>query len=158
MPAATNRIRTQPRPTPTDIETATWVRLAHAYYRILRRLERALDEHSLSLAKFEVLANLHYFPGIGQNELARQLLVTKGNVVGLIDRLTASRLVTRETSPDDRRANRLFLTEKGRRLIAKTLPVHLNIIKKLLGTLPAADLRRLRTLLERLETSVAAEN
>jgi DNA-binding MarR family transcriptional regulator len=154
MPAATNRKRPAARPIPTDIETATWVRLAHAYYRIVRRLERALDEHSLSLAKFEVLANLHYFPGIGQNELARQLLVTKGNVCGLIDRLTDSHLVERQTAPSDRRANRLFLTDRGRQLIAKSLPVHLKIIKKLLGTLPTTDLRRLRELLERLENAV----
>ena len=86
------------RPIPTDVELAAWVRLAHAYHRILRRLETALDEHAITLAQFEVLANLHYDSGIVQNDLARRLLVTKGNVCGLIDRLTAAKLVMRQIS------------------------------------------------------------
>jgi DNA-binding MarR family transcriptional regulator len=143
------------RPIPKDIETATWVRLAHAYHHIIRRLEQALDEHSISLAQFEVLAHLHYEPGIVQNDLARRLLVTKGNVCGLLDRLTAAQLVRRVTAPDDRRVNRLFLTNSGQQVIAQTLPVHLAIIKKLLGKLSRADLSRLRALLERLETRVS---
>jgi DNA-binding MarR family transcriptional regulator len=133
---------------------AAWVRLAHAYHRILRRLETALDEHAITLAQFEVLANLHYDSGIVQNDLARRLLVTKGNVCGLIDRLTAAKLVMRQPSADDRRANRLFLTARGRQMIAKTLPVHLAIVKESMGTLPPGDLRRLQQMLGRLETSV----
>jgi DNA-binding MarR family transcriptional regulator len=144
------------RPIPKDIEVATWVRLAHAYHHILRRLEQALDEHAISLAQFEVLAHLHYEPGIVQSDLARRLLVTKGNVCGLLDRLTAAKLVRRETAPDDRRANRLYLTPDGRDVIAQSLPVHLAIIKKQLGTLTPVELRRLRRLLERLEAGVMA--
>ena len=133
---------------------AAWVLLAHAYHRILRRLETALDEHAITLAQFEVLANLHYDSGIVQNDLARRLLVTKGNVCGLIDRLTTAKLVMRQPSADDRRANRLFLTARGRQMIAKTLPVHLAIVKESMGALPPSDLRRLQQLLGRLESSV----
>src|SRR5262249_51632507 len=143
-------------PIPTDIELATWVRLAHAYHRILRRLEDALDDHALSLAQFEVLAHLHYEPGIVQNDLARRLLVTKGNVCGLIDRLTAAHLVKRQIAPEDRRANRLFLTPRGRQAIAQTLPVHLAIIKELMGKLGQPELGRLQRLLSRLESAVAS--
>jgi MarR family transcriptional regulator, organic hydroperoxide resistance regulator len=149
------RSRPRQRPIPTDIELAAWVRLAHAYHRILRRLEAALDDHALSLAQFEVLAHLHYESGIVQNDLARRLLVTKGNVCGMIDRLTAANLVKRQTSHEDRRANRLFLTPRGRHLIAKTLPVHLAIIKELMGTLAPSDLGRLQKLLSRLDSSIA---
>jgi DNA-binding MarR family transcriptional regulator len=135
---------------------ATWVRLAHVYHRIIRRLEEALEVHALSLAQFEALAHLHYDAGIVQTDLARRLLVTKGNVCGMIDRLTAAHLVKRQTSPEDRRANRLYLTPRGRHLIAKTLPVHLAIIKELMGTLARSDLDCLQTLLTRLESSIAA--
>jgi MarR family transcriptional regulator, organic hydroperoxide resistance regulator len=146
--------RPRQRPIPSDIELAAWVRLAHAYHRILRRLETALDEHKITLAQFEVLAHLHYDSGIVQTDLARRLLVTKGNVCGLIDRLTAAKLVMRQPAVDDRRANRLFLTARGRQMIAKTLPVHLGLIKELMGTLPPGDLRRLQDLLGRLESAV----
>jgi len=145
--------RPRQRPIPTDIELAAWVRLAHAYHQILRRLETALDEHAITLAQFEVLAHLHYDSGIVQNDLARRLLVTKGNVCGLIDRLTAAKLVMRQPSADDRRANRLFLTTRGRQMIAKTLPVHLAIVKESMGILPVRDLKRLQKLLSRLESS-----
>lgn len=141
-----------------DTAVATWVRLAYSYHHIVRRLERALDEHALSLAQFEVLANLHYHSGIVQNDLARRLLVSKGNVCGLIDRLAAAGLVRRRVCPDDRRANRLFLTQRGSQVIGETMPVHLALIRSLMGRISTADLSRLGRLLDRLETAVADDD
>ena len=98
-----------------------------------------VDEHDLSLSQFEVLANLYFYEGIRQNDLARQLLVTKGNVCGLIDRLAAAGLVERRDDPADGRANQLFLTPSGTKLIETSLPVHLRIIRERLGVLPVAN-------------------
>jgi DNA-binding MarR family transcriptional regulator len=131
-----------------------WVQVAHAYHRIARRLEQALDRHGLSLAQFEVLAVLHFDAGMTQNELAQRLLVTKGNVCGLLDRMGATGLVERRADPEDRRANRLFLTEQGQTLLAETLPGHLALIKEMLGSLKVAELESLHDLLERLVNRV----
>src|SRR5471030_1597460 len=92
---------------PTGPEIDAWVQLVRAYQLIMRRLEQALDAHGLSLPQFEVLAHLHFDGAITQDELAQRLLVTKGNVCGLIDRMETAGLVGRTTDPADRRANRL---------------------------------------------------
>jgi DNA-binding MarR family transcriptional regulator len=135
---------------PDGPQIRTWVQLVRAYQRIVRRLEQALDDGGLSLSQFEVLAHVHFGGGITQSELAERLLVTKGNVCGLLDRLEIAGLVVRQSDPSDRRANRLYLTPKGEALLAETLPTHLAIIEEMLGGLRGSELMVLHDQLERL--------
>lgn len=136
---------------PTGPEVEAWVQLVHAYHHIIRRLEHALDEHKLSLPQFEVLANLHFDGAITQNELAQRLLVTKGNVCGLIDRMEAAGLVGRTADPADRRANRLRLTAHGKSMLSEALPPHLALVKEMMAPLRTTELHALRELLQRLD-------
>jgi DNA-binding MarR family transcriptional regulator len=142
---------------PAGPEVDAWVELVRAYQLIIRRLEHALDPHGMSLPQFEVLAHLHFDGAITQNELAQRLLVTKGNVCGLIDRMEAAGLVGRTTDPADRRANRLRLTSRGTAVLCAILPPHLELIKDSMGRLGPADLHRLRDLLERLVPPAEAD-
>jgi DNA-binding MarR family transcriptional regulator len=150
MAASAKVKKALPTKPPTSPAIDAWVRLAEAYHRIARRLEQALVPHGLSLAQFEVLARLHFDGAMNQNDLARQLLVTKGNVCGLIDRLETAGLVERRADPTDRRANRLVLTAAGTGLLAASLPDHLAIIQERLNTLSAPEQRTLEKLAGRL--------
>lgn len=136
----TGFVKWEPAKVSDDTAVQAWVYLAHAYHRIVRRLEQVLDEHDLTLAQFEVLARLHFDGAISQNELAQRLLVTKGNICGLIDRLTAAKLVTRKTDPDDRRANQLHMTTLGRQKFAASFPRHIELIQELMGEVPEENL------------------
>ena len=84
----------------------------------MRDLTEVLADHGVTLPQFDVLATLWHGEGITQQELAERLLVTKGNVVGLIDRLCGAGLIERRDDPADRRANRLHLTKAGRKRLA----------------------------------------
>jgi len=150
MTAAKDHALPSPTAKPDGPEVRAWVQLVRAYQRIVRRLEQALDERGASLSQFEVLAHVYFGEGITQSELAQRLLVTKGNVCGLIDRLEAAGLVVRRSDPADRRANRLFLTQAGQALLAETLPTHLSIIEEMLGGLRGSELKSLQVLLQRL--------
>ena len=55
------------------------------------------------------------------NELASLLACDNSNVTGLIDRLEARDLVTRQPSPYDRRVKHVVLTDAGRDLRARML-------------------------------------
>jgi len=132
-----------PAQVPDDPAVQAWIQLVHSYHRIVRRLEQALAEHDLTLAQFEILARLHFDGVISQNELARRLLVTKGNICGLLDRMAAANLVTRRTDPADRRANQLHMTTEGRRRFAAVFPSHIALIQELMGELPNAKLQQL---------------
>src|SRR5437773_2004180 len=105
---------------PAELELRTWVQMVRTFTRLERRLEQAAEKCGLSLAQFDVLMTLARDEGITQQELAERLLVTKGNVCGLIDRLGAAGWVERRPDRDDRRVNRLFLTAAGRGLLARS--------------------------------------
>src|SRR4051812_16506191 len=147
--AKSNRPSRKPTKT-TSPAVETWVQMVRVYQRIMRRLDHALDGHGLSMSQFEVLAHLHFDGSLTQNELAQRLLVTKGNVCGLIDRMEAAVLVERTADPADRRANRLLLTHRGATALADALPPHLALVKEMMGALKVGELRTLHDLLARL--------
>jgi DNA-binding MarR family transcriptional regulator len=119
--------------------------------RLERRMAEALAVHGLTVAQFDVLATLGCGDGITQQELAEWLLVTKGNIVGLIDRVSAAGWVERRPDPEDRRVNRLYLTDAGRMLASEAQPGQYALVKKIFGSLTETELRQMHALLRRLD-------
>jgi DNA-binding MarR family transcriptional regulator len=138
-------------PEPDELELRTWIQLVRTFTRMARRLEQALETHGLSLPQFDILATLQRSEGITQQELAERLLVTKGNICGMIDRMEASGWVERRPDPDDRRANRLFVTRRGRALMAEALPEQIKGIKGVMSALETHELQTLYQYLDRME-------
>ena len=138
------------------LAVSAWLRLLHAYGVVERELRRAVAVHC-TFPQFDVLNQLDREPGgLTFVELSRRLLVTAGNLTGIVDRLQDERLVRRTVHPDDRRAFRLTLTAKGRRLIRRAQQRHHRALAALLGDVTQHDLRTLRRLLGRLRTSASA--
>ena len=136
---------------PRGWEVKVGIAMLRFHNRLERRMAEVLGAHGLSLAQFDVLATLAHGEGITQQELAERLLVTKGNVVGLIDRVGTAGWVERRPDPDDRRANRLYLTEAGREILAHATPCQVALNHGIFGTLTPGELALLSELLERLE-------
>lgn len=61
--------------------------------------------------------------GVPLSVLGRNLLVTKANITGMVDRLERDGYVTREAHPSDRRVTRARLTPKGKRFLAEIAPL-----------------------------------
>jgi DNA-binding MarR family transcriptional regulator len=87
-------------------------------------------------------------------ELTRELLVSAGNVTGIVDRLAALGLAERRPVPEDGRAVRVRLTQRGRQLMQSAIPRHRRDVGALLMPVPAADLALLRDLLGRLNQTL----
>ncbi len=125
-----------------------WLRLA----RVFQKVERDSSEHlrgwDLSVAQFDVLAHVGATEGIVQQELADTLLVTKGNVCQLLDRMEDRGLIYRR---QEGRANRLFLTDAGRRLFAEVVPAHEAAIAERFSVLSEEEQKRLHELLRKLD-------
>lgn len=103
----------------------TWMSIMRVHKIILQRLAANMARFDdLSLAQFDVLVHLLHEEGISQQELTDKMLVTKRNVTGLIDRMSERGWVERKADPNDRRANLLYLTTKGKELIRQVLPSH----------------------------------
>ena len=130
-----------------QLSLSVWLRLLKAHALLLREVRRRVPE-TLTLPQFDVLAQLHRRPeGRTPHELSRELLVTAGNLTGVVARLGRLGLVKREPVPGDRRAVRIRLTPSGRRVMTRAIPRHRRDVQKLLSHVPAARLRRLRGLL-----------
>lgn len=142
-------INEDPRDWITRVVT-TWLRV---HNRLERRMGEALGVHGLTMPQFDVLATLWHGEGITQQELAERLLVTKGNVVGLLDRISSAGWVERRPDPEDRRANRLYLTEAGRKILAESWPSQIALSQKVFGTLSEAELATMHGLLVRIENA-----
>jgi DNA-binding MarR family transcriptional regulator len=134
-----------------DRSLQTWVELMRVVQRVQRKMDRVLDHAGLSLPQFDVLANLGMTEGITQQELAERLLVTKGNVCGLLDRMESAGLVERRPDEADRRVNRLHLTRRGKTALHEAFPAHIAVIRDCLDALTVAEKRALAELVAKLE-------
>ena len=141
------------------LELRVWLRLFACTSLIERRVRRGLREHfRTTLPRFDALSQLDRAPrGLTMGELSRRLMVSNGNVTGLIDRLLAEGLVERRISTADRRAQVVRLTAAGRRAFRALTPVHARWIEDALDGLDAGDKRRLLALLESLRSSLAEQ-
>lgn len=101
----------------------------------------------MTMARFDLLASLHRHDGQTLAGLSRALLVTAGNVTGLVDRAERDGVVERRPDPEDRRASRVWLTDRGRTLIKSVLPIHDRTVHELIAGLPREDRRELREVL-----------
>ncbi len=128
-----------------------WLRLM----RIFQRVDRDSGEHlrawDLSVAQFDVLAHVGAAEGIVQQELADSLLVTKGNVCQLVDRMEGRGLILRRR---EGRNNRIFLTEEGQRLFDEVVPAHEALIVERFSALSSAEQERLHELLRKLDRAL----
>ncbi len=89
--------------------------LLHDVSRLLRvRFDRRARALGLTRAQWRVLAHLAPRQGINQSSLAEILEVENITLGRHIDRLEDTEWVVRRRNPDDRRAWRLFLTDKSR--------------------------------------------
>ncbi len=127
---------------------ATWVRLLHVHAKVSHKEADMLRELGISSSHFDALVQTMQDEGLTQNELSHRLLVTKGNVCYLVDKLEAEQLLIRRS---EGKTNRLFLTEKGRGVIERVLPQHQEMIATALSPLSAQEQHTLRDLLRKLD-------
>lgn len=130
-----------------------WQRLTRSHQQISRREREALAPYNLTTAQFDILSQLSRNPGLSQQALAGRLLVTKGNICGLIDRLETAGLVERQDTPDDRRSYQLFLTPNGKALFEQAVPALEQELTSIFSKFTEDELTNLSGLLTRLDNN-----
>lgn len=141
---------------PGEVRIRTWLQMVRVFSVVGRLVSNTLGELGMTLPQFELLATLRFGEGVTQKELAERLLVTKGNVCGLLDRLENLGWVERRTDEKDNRINRLFLTPAGRRKFDNALPKHDQTVLATMNDLSDSDVKSLRFSLEKLEARANA--
>lgn len=142
---------------PRDVDPRSvdiWSRLAYAFNALVKLSREVLKEHDVTGPQYGVLRILQREGPSTMTELSQQLLVTAGNVTGLVDRLQRDGLVEREHAESDRRVVRTRLTDRGRRLVEQAAATHHRFLTELLESWSVEDKERLRELLESLQASL----
>lgn len=95
----------------------------------------------LTSPQYAALALLREHPGIDQATLAGLIAHDRPTIGGVVERLAAKGLVERRTSATDRRAKRLELTRRGKRLLARLQPIVEALQKEILPGLSESERR-----------------
>jgi DNA-binding MarR family transcriptional regulator len=149
--------RPKSRPEPASKQKLRlWLGLLGASRAIEVQLRARLrEEFATTLPKFDVMAALaRKGAGVTMTELSRLLMVSNGNVTGIIDRLAAEGIVMRLAHQGDRRTTFVRLTAKGRQHFAAMAKAHEAWIAELLAGVGREDTDTLVGLLGALRAPV----
>lgn len=137
-------------------ELRLWLRLLTCTTRVESEIRKRLRERfNTTLPRFDLLAQLERAPdGMTLGELSKRMMVSNGNITGLVDRLVASGLVHRTPLPTDRRVQIVKLTKAGRGDFRRMAREHEDWIAQMFSGLDAKDVTALLEGLSRLKTSV----
>ena len=136
----------------------TWLRLLSCETVIEQQLRTQFRiQFSTTLPQFDVLAELERADRpLTMSELSRELMVSNGNVTGVIDRLEKIGLVQRERAEHDRRIQFIRLTREGRRKFSRMAQQHEQWLDNILGDLTESDMTRLQALLLKARQSAVS--
>jgi DNA-binding MarR family transcriptional regulator len=118
-------------------------------------LRHAVEQHlrvdgGLSYVQFQILARLSG-SAIGSQrmtDLADGVVYSRSGLTYQADLLETQGLISRSPSPDDERSTTVTITEAGRALVARVLPGHIEVVRRmLLEPLSRRDLDDLTRLL-----------
>jgi MarR family 2-MHQ and catechol resistance regulon transcriptional repressor len=115
--------------------------------RLLPALQR---EFGLTESQIAVLEALKHLGPLQQGELCQKILRSGSNVTTVVDNLERDGLVQRARDESDRRIQVVHLTEKGRNLVDRALPVHVERITGLMAALEPDEQRELGRLCRKL--------
>lgn len=129
-----------------DPQVQSWRAIMGAFQAVLVELEKGLMADGLHVSRFQILFYLYFEPPLSAAEIARKLLVTRGNISMFLRRLEKDKqIVVCPTSPSMQRP--LYrLSEEAERQFEKTFPNHIKRVKKLVPALPKNILQSLQKL------------
>jgi len=134
-------------------ELRLWLRLLTCTQLIEKQVRNELREQfATTLPRFDLMSQLERAPeGLKMNELSRRMMVTGGNVTGITDQLVTEGLVERVDVAGDRRAWRVRLTTRGRKLFNDMAQQHEAWICDAFASLSPREINQLHKLLGKVK-------
>lgn len=133
-----------------DIESSIGFLLAKAYQRACVLFKEEFEGYDLTPRQYGLLGFLWQQDGLSQAELSAKSQIDRTTMGGVIDRLEKEGLVMRCSRPEDRRAYRICLTEKGRALEPVLTPLAAKAQENFVAKLSAEEQETLKQLLDKI--------
>ncbi len=134
-----------------------WLRMLSCTITLEKRLRRNfIEQFNTTLPRFDVLASLDRRPeGQTMGELSQVLLVSNGNVTGIVRQLVEQGLVNSRPDPKDRRSSIVALSPEGKVQFDELAKAHHRWIAEAFANFPANREQELFALLAELRDSIA---
>ena len=138
------------------LELRVWLRLLTCSTLIEHGVRHGLHRtFDTTLPRFDVLAQLQRAgKPLSMGDLSRRLMVTNGNITGLVDRLNGEGLVDRRRSEGDRRVQTVSLTPAGAELFERMAEDNRRWVTGMMTGLSRDEKEALFALLGRLKSAV----
>jgi MarR family 2-MHQ and catechol resistance regulon transcriptional repressor len=133
-----------------------WVVLARCHKALSVLVERSIAKEGLCLSDFMILEALLHKGPLTITEIQGKVLLASGSMTAAVDRLENKGHIVRKTTPGDRRARRLELTEEGRTLITAVFEAHNQELENWMSGLTGAEKQQAYNVLKKLGLSAAA--
>jgi DNA-binding MarR family transcriptional regulator len=136
-------------------ELRLWLRLLTCTTLIEGEVRGRLRERfDVTLPRFDLMAQLDKVPdGMTLSDVSKRMMVSNGNVTGLVERLVESGHLDRRTSDTDRRVQVIRLTKAGRAEFRRMAAEHQIWIADIFSDLSPKDVRELMRLLAKTKGS-----
>jgi DNA-binding MarR family transcriptional regulator len=143
------------RPGDHKTELRLWLRLLTCTTLIENEVRRRLrDNFDITLPRFDLLAQLDRAPnGMTLGELSQRMMVSNGNITGLVDRLVEQGLIRRKPDPNDRRVQIVNLTPEGQREFRSMARINADWVGEIFEGLTIKDIEALMPLLAKTKAS-----
>jgi MarR family transcriptional regulator, transcriptional regulator for hemolysin len=125
--------------------------------RMLRTYaDQRARQFGISRAQWTVLMRLDRSEGLNQSELAEILDLQPISLTRLLDRLAGNGLIERRPDPNDRRANRLYLTPAARPLLKQLTSLGEDVMQIVLQNVDESAQEQLLRNLDTMKSNLRA--
>lgn len=133
----------------------SWIGKIHYDFGFL--VQKAFSENGLDLSKeqWSVLKRLKVNDGQSQNDLAFITHRDKTSMTRLVNTMESKDLVVRKSDENDRRVNRIFLTDHGKEVIEKVTPIMYDLIPAVQESLTEEEIENLINTLKKVKAKIA---
>ncbi len=129
----------------SDYRMGVWLAMLGCFTSVERTLRHRFSQvFSASLPRYDVLTALVQFPGgLTMGQLASKLMVSKGNITGVVSRLQNAKYVSQARSSADKRVQLVTVTVAGQRLWEEMHTEYRSVIDELFSQLSQAQTKAL---------------
>jgi DNA-binding MarR family transcriptional regulator len=134
--------------------------LMQAFYRIARSrhalFQDLLHRYDVTLHQFHLLLYMKMSGNIKVTDLSEKMLVSKPTASRMINTLSDKGMVKKRADDRDRRLVFIVLTSKGERVVEEVQARQRELLSRVLGKMPASEMKVFLETLERIEGELAA--
>ena len=128
--------------------------------KVHQHVETVFREENLEITpeQFSLLTILWYNEGISIKELADRSQRDKTTISRVVDNMIKRDLIRRLDNMEDKRAKRIFLTDKGRNLQDQLVMLSGEIYVQALGNLSDEELDHTLAVIQKIEKNISANS